>query len=367
MKAILSRNTAKPVRGLNAFWRRSIAYALLVSGNTLAAVEAAVQSVNQPNAVIDSEFIFETAPFRSCHASTIAETKGGLAAAWFGGTAEKNRDVTIWSSRHNGQRWTPPTEVATGLEAGDQQRYTNQFPCWNPVFFQASEGPLLLFYKVGPDPAKWWGMMKTSTDGGKTWSTARKLPEGFLGPIKDKPVALADGTLLCPSSTEHDGWRIHLERTPDLGATWAKTPPLNDGKEFAAIQPTVLFHPNGRLQLLCRSRQRVITECWSNDSGKTWSEMKATALPNPNSGIDAVTLKDGRQLLIYNHTTTGRTPLNLAISGDGKNWKQAATLESEPGEYSYPAILQTRDGLVHATYTWKRQRVKHLVIDPRKL
>src|SRR5262249_54096283 len=142
-------------------------------------------------------------------------------------------------------------------------------PTWNPVLFQAPRGPLLLFYKVGPKPSGWWGMMRTSADGGASWSPARKLPDGILGPIKDKPVQLADGSLLCPSSTENAGWRVYLERTSDLGATWTKTEPLNDGKTFGAIQPTVLFHPQNRLQILCRSRQNVITECWSDDGGKS--------------------------------------------------------------------------------------------------
>ena len=95
--------------------------------------------------------------------------------------------------------------------------------------------------------------------------------------------------------------------------------------------------------------------------------MTLTALPNPSSGTDAVTLQDGRHLLIYNHTPKGRSPLNLALSADAKTWQAALVLESNPGEYSYPAIIQTRDGLVHATYTWKRQKVKHVVIDPAKL
>ena len=208
--------------------------------------------------------------------------------------------------------------------------------------------------------------VRRSGDGGKTWSDAQRMPEGILGPIKNKPVLLPDGTLLCPSSTEHDGWRVHLERTSDLGATWTKSEPLNDGRQFGAIQPSVLFHPNHRLQLLCRSEQKRVTECWSEDGGKTWGAMKATELPNPNAGIDAVTLKDGRHLLVYNPVTKGRTPLTLALSRDGKTWRNVATLEEQPGEYSYPAIIQTSDGLAHITYTWKRQRIKHVVVDPKR-
>ena len=95
--------------------------------------------------------------------------------------------------------------------------------------------------------------------------------------------------------------------------------------------------------------------------------MRATVLPNPNSGTDAVTLEDGRHLLVYNHTPKGRTPLNVAVSDDGKAWKAGPVLEAEPGEYSYPAVIQASDGLVHVTYTWRRRRIKHVVLDPTKL
>jgi predicted neuraminidase len=314
-------------------------------------------------AVVMTEFIFETAPFPSCHASTIAEVKRSLAAAWFGGTQEGVPDVGIWFSRYDGRKWSVPVEVAAGINENGTQR----FPCWNPVLFQPTNGPLFLFYKVGPRPAQWWGMMMTSGDGGRSWSKPRRLPDDILGPVKNKPVELPDGILLCPSSTEHAGWRIHLEWTVDLGKTWTKTGPLNDGRKYSAIQPTILLHLDGRLQLLCRSRQGRITECWSADGGKTWGRMRATNLPNPDSGIDAVALKDGRYLLVYNPVSRGRTPLVVGISENGKSWSTAVVLEDNPGEYSYPAVIQSSDGLVHITYTWKRQRIKHVVLDPREI
>lgn len=311
---------------------------------------------------LKAEFIYEQAPFPSCHASTLAESRTGLVAAWFGGTDEKHPDVGIWVSRHDDQGWSPPIEAANGVQS-DGKRH----PCWNPALFQARNGSLLLFYKVGPSPSTWWGMLITSADSGKTWSPARRLPDGILGPIKNKPVAWPDGSILCGSSTEHAGWRLHLERTDDQGVTWERTEPLNDGKAFGVIQPTVLPYPSGKVQILCRSRQGAIAECWMGDTWKIWSPIKATVLPNPNSGIDAVMLDDGRALLVYNHTTRGRSPLNVAVSRDGKSWQAALVLENQPGEYSYPAVIQTGDGLVHATYTWKRQRIKHVVIDPQKL
>jgi predicted neuraminidase len=341
-----------------------LALLLLKSGApALIAQDPALADPKPLPAVITSEFIFEKAPFPSCHASTIAETTNGLVAAWFGGTAEKNPDVGIWLSRHEGKGWSTPLEVANGIQSNS----TKRLPCWNPVLFQPRKGPLLLFYKVGPTPSRWWGMLTDSTDGGKTWTPPRKLPDGILGPIKNKPVELSDETLLCPSSTEDAGWRVHLERTSDLGLTWTKTAPINDGKEFGAIQPTLLVHNDMRMKMLCRSKQKKITEAWSGDGGKTWGGMKASTLPNPNSGIDAVMLKDHRALLVYNHTTTGRTPLNVAVTGNGVNWLPGPILEDEPGEYSYPAVIQARDGLVHITYTWKRERIKHVVIDPKKL
>jgi len=310
-------------------------------------------------AVVRSEFIFEKAPFAQCHASTIAETKAGLVAAWFGGKYEKHPEVGIWVSRHVDGKWTAPVEVANGVDG--EKRY----PCWNPVLFQPSKGPLLLFYKVGPSPSRWWGMLTLSDDEGKTWSRPVRLQGKFIGPVKNKPIELPDGTLLHGTSDEHTGWQVRMERSS--GAKWETTRPLNDGKTMAAIQPCILVHGKERLQILCRSKHGVIVESWSEDGGKTWSEMKKTELPNPNSGIDAVTLKDGRHLLIYNPTKLGRSPLALALSRDGKKWDEVVKLETERGEYSYPAIIQTSDGLVHMTYTWKRQRVKHVVVDPAKL
>jgi hypothetical protein len=234
------------------------------------------------------------------------------------------------------------------------------------VLYQPTSGPLLLFYKVGPPASQWWGMRRVSEDGGKTWSEGERLPDGILGPVKNKPIPLPDGSLLCGSSTEHDGWRVHFEITPDLGKTWTTIGPVNDGEAFAAIQPTLLTYPDGRIQALCRSRQRRIVQVWSKDNGRSWSEMTATELPNPSSGIDGVTLADGRQLLVYNHRR-GRGVLNVAVSTDGKSWQAAFELENARSEFSYPAVIQTDDGLVHTTYTWKRRRVKHVVMDPKKL
>ena len=327
-------------------------------------------SATSAGAILSSQLIYERAPFPSAHASTIVETGDGLVAAWFGGTRERHPDVGIWVSRLESGGWSAPVEVANGVQP-DGTRH----PSWNPVLFQPTGGPLALFYKVGPSPDTWWGLVRTSTDGGRTWSAAAKLPDGILGPIRAKPVELGKGVMLAGSSTEHDGWIVHMERYSGdwslswlaSAASWVKSAPLNTAKEFGAIQPTILVHSPTSLQILCRTRQKVIAESWSADGGRTWSAMKATALPNPSAGIDALRLADGRSLLVYNPTATGRAKLDLAISPNGKDWTRAAVLEDAPGEYSYPAMIQARDGKVHVTYTWKRERIKHAVVDPARL
>jgi predicted neuraminidase len=319
-------------------------------------------------AIVTSEFVFETAPFASAHASTIVETRDGLVAAWFGGSREGADDVGIWVSRHAGKTWTPPVEVATGVQSGG-----TRYPCWNPVLFALPDGALSLFYKVGPSPSRWWGMVRTSRDDGRTWSDATRLADGILGPIKNKPIRLGDGAIVASSSTESPErpsvWRVHFERSVDAGRTWTSIAPAASagGGSIDAIQPAILIHADGRLQAIGRTRSQRIFETWSSDRGATWTPIALTALPNPNSGIDAVTLRDGRHVVVYNHTTSGRTPLNIAVSRDGKAWDAALVLEREPGEYSYPAVIQAADGLVHLTYTWRRQRIKHVVFDPAKL
>jgi predicted neuraminidase len=319
-----------------------------------------------PSPALSAELIGERAPFRSAHASTIVETRDGLVAAWFAGTDEGNPDVGIWVSRRGEGGWSAPVEVANGVQPDGARQ-----PCWNPVLFRPSKGPLVLFYKVGPSPREWWGLARTSADEGRSWSEAIRLPDGILGPIRAKPVELPGGDVLAGSSTEHAGWVVHMERwTPgDLASpsAWRKSGLLNDPKEFEAIQPTILVHPPARLQALCRSRQKVVTELWSEDGGATWGPMRATALPNPSAGIDALRLADGRFLLVSNPTTSGRSRLEIAVSADGKAWRRGVLLEDSPGEYSYPAMVRSRDGRVHVTYTWRRERIKHVVVDPATL
>jgi predicted neuraminidase len=326
--------------------------------------------------IVQEGFVFESAPHPECHASTIESTPSGLVAAWFGGTEEKNPDVGIWLARQIDGQWQAPGEVANGIQYTRPDGTVHRQACWNPVLFLPRKGPLLLFYKCGPTPRTWWGMLISSTDHGKTWSQPRRLPEGILGPVRCKPIQLASGEILCGSSTEHDGWRVHFERTADLGRTWKRIGPLENTPGDGAIQPTILTHADGRLQILCRteSGKGTLAQSWSSDRGTSWSPLGGTALPNPSAGVDVVSLRDGRHLLVYNHTVRGsafpksREMINVAVSRDGREWQAALILDRERGaEFSYPAAIQTADGLVHVTYTWNRDRIKHVVLDPAKI
>ncbi len=307
-------------------------------------------------------FTPEHRPRLQHHASTIAESHGKLVTAWFAGKREGHRRVSIWVSLHNGESWMKPRPLADGAGAEGKGH-----PCWNPVLFQPREGPLMLFYKVGIKPRKWWGMMMVSEDGGRNWSPPKRLPDGICGPSKNKPIQLDNGDILCPSSTEAGGWHVHFELTPDFGETWECVGPVEDHRALAAIQPALLSYPDGSLQALCRTRKKVIAATRSLDGGRTWSELAPLSLPNPNSGIDAVTLRDDRHLLVYNHTSRRRSPLNVAVSVDGSHWENVLTLEDSRGEFSYPAVIQASDDRVHVTYTYKRRTIKHIVLDPAGL
>ncbi len=304
-----------------------------------------------------SEFIFEQAPFASCHASTIVETAPGeLLAAWFGGSAEGRPDVAIWGARRNNGRWSEPVELA---------REPN-IAAYNPVLFHTREGLLWLYYKFGPSPSQWTGARRFSRDAGRTWSEIEHLPAGLYGPIKNKPLVLEDGVIVSGTSVEsYRAWSCWVERSRDGGRTWTKHGPVVvPGQPHGIIQPAVVRLPGNRLRMFVRATPRIGRICYADsaDGGLTWTDAKPTSLPNPNSGIDAVTLRDGRILLVYNHTERGRSPLNVAVSADGEAWNSFLALETEPGEYSYPAVIQASDGAVHVTYTWQRKRIKHAAI-----
>ena len=309
------------------------------------------------SAIVQSEFLFETAPFPSVHASTIAETREGLVAAWFGGTREGAPDVGIWVSRHVKGAWTAPVEVATGVQP-DGTRH----PCWNPVLVRDA-GPLARTLLQGRS--------RSAELVGRRAHIPRRRTDVERRPAPARRDSGTDQEQAGPTGRRHDHQpeQHRVQRQAESLAhpfrtvrpTRARRGPscgrrsLPNAPELHAIQPSILVHPGGRLQAVGRTRSERVFQTWSEDGGKTWSPLTLTTLPNPSAGTDATTLRDGRQLIVYNHTPKGRSPLNVALSRDGTTWEAALVLESEPGEYSYPAVIQTADGKIHVTYTWKRQ------------
>ena len=315
--------------------------------------------------MVADEFLYKKASFPECHSASIVETrKGDLVATYFGGTKERNPDVCIWVSRKpkGKSEWTAPQMVADGVFAPDHRE-----ACWNPVLYETPGGELLLYFKIGPNVAGWKGWMVRSKDGGKTWSKREQLPDSLYGPIKNKPI-LNKGRLISPTSDERDGWKIYFEYSDDMGKTWRRTPFVETEPGVKAIQPTIIVLPDGRLEALCRTRSRHIGVTFSSDNGETWSKLQLIDTPNNNSGIDAVNLKGGGYALICNEWPIepdkekgARTPLSILRSDDGIHWKHWITLEDSPIlQYSYPSIIQSRDGHLHAVYTWRRQRIKHV-------
>ncbi len=345
---------------------------LLTLGVVLGPAPAAtLRAASPPGVGFVAEFI-EPAPQQpEVHASTLVETASGvLVAAWFAGSKEGNDDVTIWSARRTPQGWSAAREIARGVAADG-----TPLPCYNPVLFRGAAGRITLVYSVGREGAPWTPLMRWSGDDGATWSAPAPLPSGMRGPDRNRPITLASGELMHPSTSS--GRKVHVELSASDLSAWRRQPVVADPNRLEAIQPTLLDHGGGRVQMLCRTYARDLATAWSSDGGRTWTPLAALEVTLANSAIDATRLRDGRFLLVYNPSARAadrkqwgeRVPLSVAVSTDGVNWRRALDLETARirDGYAYPCVLQTADGQVHLTYTWGRKRIRHVVLDPRAL
>ena len=319
--------------------------------------------------ILSKQNIFENekVDFRECHASCIHQIdKNKFIATWFGGTHESNSDVCIWTSTFVNNKWSHPKKVADGF------LNNKLYPTWNPVFYQNhNSDTLFLYYKIGKNPRQWEGFYKYSLDQGNTWSNVVKLPQNILGPIKNKPLILPNGIILSPSSTEslEEIWKAHVEISYDQAKSW-NIVPINHEDTIQVIQPSLILHKNGNIQALCRSKENTVMTSFSTNNGKNWLPWQKTNLNNPNSATDAIRLKNGLLMIVYNPDISGkdwwegRTKLYLATSKDGLKWNDVLQLENGQlgDEYSYPTIIQDDKKNIHITYTWNRKTIKHVIL-----
>lgn len=316
---------------------------------------------------ITQSYIAQEPVTTNSHAATLAEIKPGqIMAAWFGGKYEGAKDVGIYVSTYKDKSWSAPQNlIKPAIIKGDT------LPCWNPVLFKSKSQSLYLFYKIGKNPREWFGAMIVSKDNGETWSAPKYLPDGILGPIRNKPVEVVPGVILCGSSTEsveNNNWRAHVETYTETTDQWQKNA-VEDKKQFDVIQPTFLLH-NNEIQMLLRSKHNKLVSSWSKDNGKTWQRTDTINVVNSNSGIDALTLSKKSFLLVNNPLPQGkdwfygRNVLDVEYSNNGVEWKKLFDLENQPeGEFSYPAIIQATDGKIHVLYTYNRKYIKHVAFD----
>ena len=305
-----------------------------------------------------------------CHASNVVRAAdGALMAVWFSGAKEGADDVVIRCARRDPQtrEWSVPATVADHRGV----------PCWNPVLVPARDGSVTLYYKAAKLIPDWEGFWMRTTDGGAAWTESRPLPKGFLGPIRCRALALRDGSLLFGSSTESAAegrpWRAHFEvlshpADPSDAAAWQRVTAPPGEPPFNAIQPSVVRLPDGRLLALVRTREKVVAETSSRDEGRTWSPLRATALPNPNSGLEAAVLADGRVVAVLNHGPDRRT-LDAVLRAPDGTWSAPLRLDAvDRSEVSYPSVLpDEQDGhaVLHVVYTRKRREIVLRTFDLR--
>jgi predicted neuraminidase len=344
------------------------------------------------SARVEREFVVRDDPrFAACHASTVLPLPDGPLVAWFGGSREGAGDVAIWLARRTPDGWSSPTRVAG--EDG--------LPHWNPVLFAPPSSDrtgggdeIWLFYKVGRQIPAWRTRVIVSGDGGRSWSAPRELvpgDEGGRGPVKNKPIVLADGGWLAPASVERaDTWDAFADLSYDRGRGWQRGEfvPVDHatfpGKGI--IQPTVWESAPGQVHMLVRSTSGRVCRSDSADGGRTWSPAVPTTLPNNNSGIDLAQLPDGRLVCVHNPVARSwgvRTPLVAAISADnGHTWRHWATLDDAPArddeagpdgeadpnveerEFSYPAAVTDGEGIT-VTWTWRRRGIRSARLTPQ--
>jgi predicted neuraminidase len=306
--------------------------------------------------LIASGFVFEPTPaLKSNHASTVAPMPdGSILCAWYSGRAEAAPDVAVYASRLADGKWSKPEVIAD----------TPDKPEGNPVLFVDGKGRTWLFFVTIHGLGWNWAKIKyrVSADSGRTWGPVVMFRDKRGWMTRNHPIILKDGRILLPLYSE-DKWCSEFMASDDSGAAWEHMAEVCS--KPGNIQAAVAELGDGSLYAVMRTGAKKGTgKLWqtrSADNGQTWEAPTLTSLPNPNAGIDMVRLASGRLLLAFNNSGRDRTPLTLAVSDDnGKSWRVVRDVETAPGEYSYPSLCQAKDGVIHLTYTYKRETIKHM-------
>ena len=332
------------------------------------------------SALLTSTLLPQAAP--SAHAAALAQLPDGeVLAAWFAGSKEGAADVALYLSHYRNGAWTPPQAIATREQTqADTRRYVRKLG--NPLLAVDGAGQLHLWY-VSVAVGGWAGSAlnhRVSSDGGAHWSPARRLITApFLNIstlVRNPPLLLADGSFALPVYHEfiskHGEW-LHLARDGETVLDKARLP-----GERPQLQPAVVSTGPGQLLAVLRDagpgpgRLRLAT---SADAGQHWTAAPPLEIANPNSAAAMIRLADGHLLLACNPLESNRNKLSLWLSDgsgerSGTTWREVRVLEqsaSGDDEFSYPALLQDRDGRIHVAYTWKRQGIKHVVLTPAVL
>jgi len=312
-----------------------------------------------------SELIFESIPgYPAHHCSSITEAPNGdLLVSWYGGSYESSDDQVLFLARRKkgARTWSKPQIIVTspGKPPGNAILFTDKRSrVW--LVWGRMDGTQPMSRGTGWDACQLF--YRTSADSGVTWSSDKPFYHDSLGWLpRNLPIFLSDGTLVVPISDERNGHGVDLSfflATKDNGATWTQSGIMRGGE-----QPTFIERSDGTLLAYLRVRPNI-KAAESHDGGKTWSEPTPIEFKNPDAGISMRRLKNGHVLLVFNNQDRSRSPLHIARSLDeGRTWSKPLELESNPGEYSYPSVLQTSDGKIHIIYTFRRYSIKHVELN----
>jgi predicted neuraminidase len=296
-------------------------------------------------------------PLLSSHAAAIVETPdGSFIASWFAGTWEKNIDCAVVYRKK-----------APGSETWGDVKVLHKTPGrfeGNSCYLVDNEGKIWAFFNTAT--RGWtlnWIRYKISTDNGETWSEPHWFRHIYGWLIRNAPIILKNGDWVVPVYSEVLGYWSFVKISSDGGKTWKKYGKV--GRH--CLQPNVVQLRDGSLLMYCRTDTlKRITMSRSTDNGRHWSKIELTQFKNPNAGICLLALESGNLVLAWNESETGRCPLNVALSEDeGKTWPHMKVLETEPekGEFSYPYMIQAKNGTIHLVHTVARRQIKHVHFD----